>query len=37
MTSMKEFYGDAGRRHTLTPEDLLKDSFYAALHTDGLW
>ena len=37
MTSMKDFYGDSSRHQTLTDEDLAKDCFYAALHTDGLW
>lgn len=37
MASMKKFYGDASKHHQMSPEDLLKDNFFAALHTDGLW
>jgi hypothetical protein len=37
MSSMKEFYNDSKKSYPLTMEDLSKDLFFAARHTDGLW
>ncbi len=34
---MKDFYSDTSKHHQLSNDDLMKDCFYAALHTDGLW
>ena len=37
MSSMKEFYNDPKKSYPLTLEDLNKDQFFAARHTDSLW
>jgi hypothetical protein len=37
MASMRDFYGDEKKRITLTNDNLSKDIYFAALHTDGSW
>ena len=37
MASMKDFYNDSKKHYPITLEDLTKDLFFAARHTDGLW